>query len=113
MTTVLADESGENKQDTIIPVPAPVKKSTTDFSCFIVPITLSLSIDCTIVEASLLISVITHPISVHLHLFSNDILSKNKLRRRWLPCVTGFDRSDSENGYAGSFGKKVDRFQLF
>ena len=40
----------ENKQDTIIPVSAPVKKSTTDFSCFIVPITLSLSIDCTIFE---------------------------------------------------------------
>ena len=55
MTTVLADESGENKQDTIIPVPAPVKKSTTDFSCFIVPITLSLSIDCTIVESQYLI----------------------------------------------------------
>ena len=26
MTVVLIDESGENKQDTIIPVPAPVKK---------------------------------------------------------------------------------------
>ena len=26
------------KQDTIIPVPAPVKKSTTNFSCFIVGI---------------------------------------------------------------------------
>ena len=31
MTVVLIDESGENKQDTIIPVPAPVKKSTIDF----------------------------------------------------------------------------------
>ena len=28
MTVVLTGESGENKQDTIIPVPAPVKKST-------------------------------------------------------------------------------------
>ena len=50
MTAVLSDESGENKQDTIIPVPAPVKKSTTDFSRFMIPITLSLSIDCTIFE---------------------------------------------------------------
>ena len=49
---VLTDESGENKQDTIIPVPAPVKKSTTDFSCFIIPITLSLSIDSTIFESA-------------------------------------------------------------
>ena len=52
MTAVLSDESGENKQDTIIPVPAPVKKSTTDFSRFMIPITLSLSIDCTIFESS-------------------------------------------------------------
>ena len=37
MTAVLTDESGENKQDTIIPVPAPVKKSATDFSCFMIP----------------------------------------------------------------------------
>ena len=26
-----SDESGENKQDTTIPVPAPIKKSTIDF----------------------------------------------------------------------------------
>ena len=31
MTAVLTGEFGENKHDTIIPVPAPVKKSTTDF----------------------------------------------------------------------------------
>ena len=41
MTVVLTDESGENKQDTTSPVPAPVKKSTIDFSCFIIPINLS------------------------------------------------------------------------
>lgn len=50
MTVVLTGEAGENRQDTIIPVPAPEKKSTTDFSCLIFPITLSLSIDCTIFE---------------------------------------------------------------
>ena len=32
MTAVLTGESGENKHDTIIPVSAPGKKSTTDFS---------------------------------------------------------------------------------
>ena len=42
MTVVLIDESGENKQDTTIPVPAPVKKSTIDFSCFIMTSTLPL-----------------------------------------------------------------------
>ena len=52
MTVVLTGESGKNRQDTIIPVPAPEKKSTTDFSCLIFPITLSLSIDCTILESS-------------------------------------------------------------
>jgi hypothetical protein len=31
IAVVLIDESGENKQDTTIPVPAPVKKSTIDF----------------------------------------------------------------------------------
>lgn len=31
MAVVLIDESGENKQDTTIPVPAPVKKSIIDF----------------------------------------------------------------------------------
>ena len=31
MTGVLIDESGENKHDATIPVPAPVKKSTIDF----------------------------------------------------------------------------------
>lgn len=31
MAVVLIDESGENKHDAIIPVPAPVKKSTIDF----------------------------------------------------------------------------------
>ena len=31
MAVVLINESGEHKQDTIIPVPAPVKKSTIDF----------------------------------------------------------------------------------
>ena len=30
MAVVLIDESGENKQDTTIAVPAPVKKSTID-----------------------------------------------------------------------------------
>lgn len=33
MAVVLIDESGENKQDTTIPVPAPVKKSTIDCLC--------------------------------------------------------------------------------
>ena len=33
MAVVLIDESGENKQDTIIPVPAPVKNSTIDCLC--------------------------------------------------------------------------------
>lgn len=31
MTVVLINESGENKQDTTLPVPAPVKNSTIDF----------------------------------------------------------------------------------
>ena len=31
MAVVLIDESGENKHDATIPVPAPVKKSTIDF----------------------------------------------------------------------------------
>ena len=33
MAVVLIDESGENKQDTTIPVPAPVKNSTIDCLC--------------------------------------------------------------------------------
>ena len=51
MTVVLIDESGENKQDTAIPVPAPVKNLQLIFM-FIMPIALSLSIDCTIFESS-------------------------------------------------------------
>ena len=38
MTVVLTGESGENRQETIIPVPAPEKKSTTDFSCLFFPL---------------------------------------------------------------------------
>lgn len=38
IAAVLIDESGENKQDTIIPIPAPVKNSTIDFSFFIFPV---------------------------------------------------------------------------
>lgn len=38
ITTVRRMESGESRQDTIIPVPAPVKKSMIDFSFLFFPI---------------------------------------------------------------------------
>ena len=55
ITTVQRMESGESKQDTIIPVPTPVKNSMIDFSFFIFPNTLSLSIVFTIFEYSIII----------------------------------------------------------
>ena len=52
MLAVLTDESGEKKQATIPPEPAPMKKSMIDFSFFIFPNILYLSIVFTIFESS-------------------------------------------------------------
>ena len=30
----------------------------------------------------------------------------------WLPYVTGYNINDAKNGYAGSFGQQLDRFQI-
>lgn len=30
----------------------------------------------------------------------------------WLPWVTGYNINDYNNGYAGSFGKSIDRFRV-
>lgn len=51
ITTVLIVDADERKQEATSPVPAPVKKSTSDFSCFIFPNTRSLSIASTILES--------------------------------------------------------------
>ena len=31
---------------------------------------------------------------------------------KWLPWVTGYDRNDDQNGYAGIKGKKIDAIQV-
>ena len=30
----------------------------------------------------------------------------------WLPYVTDYNINDAKNGYAGSFGQQLDRFQI-
>lgn len=51
ITTVLIVDADERKQEATSPVPALVKKPTSDFSYFIFPNTRSLSIAFTILES--------------------------------------------------------------
>ena len=36
-----------------------------------------------------------------------------KVTNRWLPPVTGYNKNDSKNGYAGNFGKEIDAIKIW